>query len=31
MGSKVSRMYRMLLLTSDEFCVCRQAKATNEK
>lgn len=31
MGSKVSRMYRMLLLTFDEFCVCRQAKATNEK
>lgn len=31
MGSKVSWMYRMLLLTSEEFCVCRQAKATNDK
>ena len=31
MHSKVSWMYRMLLLTSDDFCVCRQAMATNDK
>ena len=31
MDSKVSWMYRMLLLTSDEFCACRQAMATNDK